>query len=529
MACQGTIGDVPDPNPPRPTTRPPSIDPDRPPEATDQAGSSALSRLSRREFESSIRQVFGIEGASELLPLDVLEPFDTDGSNKEASRVYIDAIEEMARQVAMTSSQDAEWVSRLAGCTPTGVDDADCLRAFTARLGLRLWRRPLTDVERDTLVSLALPFAAEQGDFAVAVRATVLALLQSPEFIYRTHIGTPVPDRENLYRLNNFELMSRLAAVLWGSAPSEEMLNQAAGEEITDEELIALAEQMLLDDRAKKQINTFHALWLGFRNLRVPAPLEEAMLQETEALLARVLEEEGQAWSSLFTSTETFVTPELAAHYGMSDVSAAGWTPYSNEQRAGVLSHASMLSLSSRKGNETSPTIRGKFIATQLLCWHIPEPPADVNTDDPPQATETSCKSEEYEVHADKSTGCFNCHALMDPIGFGLERFDGHGVYREMEYGNTSCSIDGQGDLEGVPFSGARELGAKMIESGSLTRCGVKQFIHFATGRTPDAEEAPMVANLHQAFLESGEDFSVLVRKLVAHPVFRHRVGEASQ
>lgn len=523
IGCEGSIGGVPE----TPlVVPPPVVDPNRPPEPGDQTGSSALQRLSRREFDESLAQIFGIEGAaSTYLPEDVLAPFDTDSETKEASRVFIDGAEALASSIAQQASANDAWVAELAGCSPT-LEDSDCLGDFASQLGLRLWRRPITSEERSDAVDRALPFATETGDIRVGVRVVIQSLIQSPEFLYRTTVGSPVDGSPDLRRLNNFELVSRLAALIWGSAPSESLLTRAATDPITDEELVALAEEMVSDERADNQIETFHSLWLGFRGLRVPMALEPAMVSETEALLRRVLLEGEGTWSSMFTAEDTFVTPELAAHYGIEGVTETGWADYQNEQRAGLLSHASMLSLSSRNGNETSPTIRGKFIATQLLCYIIPPPPPDINTDDPPEATEDLCKYEAYAEHADTSTSCFNCHALMDPIGFGLERFDGHGVYREIEYGNASCSIDGVGDLRGTSFSGPRELGELMIAGGDLTQCGVQQFVHFATGHEPTDEDANMMARLHAVFIESGEDFRALIGALVAHPVFRHRVEE---
>jgi hypothetical protein len=53
---------------------------------------------------------------------------------------------------------------------------------------------------------------------------------------------------------------------------------------------------------------------------------------------------------------------------------------------------------------------------------------------------------------------CAGCHKLMDPIGLGLENYDGIGVFRTVENGvvlDTSETIDDLGE-----FDGARQLGA---------------------------------------------------------------------
>lgn len=321
------------------------IDPNRPAEPGDQSASSALGRLSRREFENVMFDVFGVRDAAETyLPEDVLLPFDTDSESKDPSQVFVDGMEALAFNVARDMSADTDWVDGMAGCTPSGAADADCLRSFASNLGLALWRRPLTPAELDAGMMQASAFAIEQDDAYVGARFSIQALLQSPEFVYRVVIGDPVDGEDGLRRLSNHELMIRLAFLIWGTTPDDSMLVRASGEELSDDELFAMADLMLADPRADAQIQMFHTFWLGYRGLRVPAELEDDMLAETDALLSRVLTEEGQAWSSLFTSTESFLSPELASHYGET-VAATGWAPYGNVQRAGVLSHGSMSTL----------------------------------------------------------------------------------------------------------------------------------------------------------------------------------------
>jgi hypothetical protein len=57
---------------------------------------------------------------------------------------------------------------------------------------------------------------------------------------------------------------------------------------------------------------------------------------------------------------------------------------------------------------------------------------------------------------------CGTCHTHTDQIGFGLENFDGIGVYRTMEAGK---SIDSSGyieDLNHATFTGPEDLARKL-------------------------------------------------------------------
>jgi hypothetical protein len=519
--CTGLIGDLSDRDSPRELIA----------AASDQEPSTAIPRLSRREFENALVSVFGggVSGVAErYLPADTFLPYDTDQESKLPSAVFVEGLEALALEVGRIVGADPELVSTLAGCAPSGAADAECMEALARRLGRRLWRRPLTEDELAPLVSSALGFAEEEGDFAIGVRLVVQSLVQAPAFAYRLEIG--VPDGP-LRRLDDYEQIARLSFLIWGAGPDDALLDAAASE--TEIDLDVLAQRMLEDPRADAQIVRFHELWLGFRGLRPTDELAAPMLAETEALLDRVLVRDRAPWSELFTSNTTYVDATLAAHYEMDGpASGSDWVAYTHPDRAGVLSHGSFLSLSRQILDEASPTKRGRFIAERLLCFTIPDPPTDVDADQPPEPIEGGCRADAYAEHRNAASRCYSCHRLMDPIGFGLDRFDGLGRYRSHEYANPSCAVEGtasiedtDGDLIGT-FSGPRELGELLLEQGLLTRCGAQQYLRFVTGRAPYGRDAALVARLDASFVESGESFRALVLALASDPTFRFRVEE---
>jgi hypothetical protein len=321
-------------------------------------------------------------------------------------------------------------------------------------------------------------------------------MLQDMEFIYRVELGEPIAGQASAYRLDDFATASRLSYLLWGQNPDQVLLDQAqAGELRSDAGVRAAAERMLADDRGKRRIERFHALWMGYDTLPHLPELNTAMRQETDALVRRVIFDEPRPWLDLFTADESWVNAELAALYDLPAPGGAGfaWVRYASEDRRGILSHGSVLSNGVR-GTDTSPTRRGKFVTERLACTPIPPPPDDVNADEPPPDTAgANCKIDRYAAHRSQAR-CAGCHALMDGIGLGLENYDARGAYRQSDDGKPECVIEGTGEMQGVgEFSGPAELAGLLASSGDLTSCLVQRLYQLAVGRDPGPQDMPML------------------------------------
>ncbi|HMI92716.1 MAG TPA: DUF1588 domain-containing protein, partial [Polyangiales bacterium] len=233
--------------------------------------------------------------------------------------------------------------------------------------------------------------------------------------------------------------------------------------------------------------------------------------------------EEQRSYLDLFTFDETYLDDTLADHYGLPHPSGGeGWVPYGASGRAGILSHGSVLSAFS-KFTDTSPTQRGIFVRTRLLCQTIGRPPANVMADKPPGDQNAVCKTDRYAEHRSNSA-CASCHDQLDPIGFGLEQFDIAGRKREHDDGLPQCEIAGQGQVTGYgAFSGPAELGALLVEEELIQDCIVKQLATFALGRKPDDSESQLLSALAGGFTDNGYEFERLLVDYVAKPAFALR------
>jgi hypothetical protein len=119
---------------------------------------------------------------------------------------------------------------------------------------------------------------------------------------------------------------------------------------------------------------------------------------------------------------------------------------------------------------------------------------------------------------------CAGCHAVMDPIGFGLENYDGVGVYRAMDNG---APVDATGLLpDGTAFDGAVELSAILGSDPRFERCLTEKFMTFAMGRLWDHKQPLDMSWIdylsHEALLLNGT-FDGIVRTVLMSDTFRSR------
>jgi hypothetical protein len=498
-------------------------------ESPTTATHAGLRRLTVVEYDNALRDLLGDDSrpASEFLPEDALRPFDNDYELQAPSEALVLGAEKLATDAANRLLADPGRLEALAGCAPAGVGDDECLRELIVRLGRKAFRRPLDVEELEALASVAT-LGVEADSWHVAAAAVVRVLLQDPNFLYRVEIGEPTDDPA-IVELDDWEIATRLSFFLWSSIPDDALLDLAeAGELSTQDDVRAQAEAMLLDPRARQGIARFHALWLGYSRLGGEG-LAADMGVESSALVERVVFDDDAQWLSLLTSTETFVTPELAAHYGLPapEAGLADWVDYGTSGRGGVLSHGSVLALGA-KFADTSPTVRGVELRKRLFCQIVELPPdLEVNTDDPPGVDPAACKWDRYAAHREAGA-CAGCHALIDGIGFGLENYDASGAFRTHDDGKPECEIAGEGEIVGAgPFQGPAELGAVLAELPEVRTCAVEQLYRFVAGRSePDELDREFLATLATAYEGRELHLTELMVDIAASDAFRFRVIE---
>jgi hypothetical protein len=415
-----------------------------------------------------------------------------------------------------------------------------CVRQIVRAFGRRAWRRPLQDAEVERLARLAGEATAAGEDFTGSIRHVVATMLASMPFLYRIELD-PRPDQTQPHPLDAHELASRLSYFLWSTMPDDTLLDLAgAGQLDTDAALDAQLARMLGDARASRFVSGFAGQWLGLRDLashQVEAgvfpdwdePLRKAMIAEG-TLFFREFLDGGRGVGEFFTAPVSFVDARLARHYKLSVKAATDPVRVENpmSERPGFLGTGAFLTTTSFS-YRTSPTLRGVWIHSTLLCTSVPQPPAMVpELDQPGSATASATQNVRDRLAQHRSNAaCASCHALFDPIGLGLETFDAIGRAR-TRYPNGD-TIDPSGTMpDGATFRGLRDLAGLLARDERFPDCLERKLFVYAHGRELGAGDEPFLAQMRTAWRAEGLGLRSLLKQMVLSPTFRSRRGEGA-
>jgi hypothetical protein len=195
------------------------------------------------------------------------------------------------------------------------------------------------------------------------------------------------------------------------------------------------------------------------------------------------------------------------------------WVKYDfpdDDPRVGIQSQISFTALHSHPGR-SSPTLRGKALRELLLCQKVPDPPSDVDFtkfNDPKSPMKTA--RERLTAHTTQPA-CAGCHKLTDPLGLGLEQFDGAGQYRTLE---NQTQIDVGGELDGAKFTDPATFGAALRSNPAVPSCLVSRLFAYGVGRATTKEEQGLIAFFQERFAADGYRYPALLRRIAVSQAF---------
>ena len=403
----------------------------------------------------------------------------------------------------------------------------------------RAFRRPITDDEVDPFVKL-VEFAVKQGDpYERGLQVALQGILVSPHFLFRIE-RDPDPDNPKAKRtVTGPELATRLSYFLWSSTPDEELTRAGEnGELLKPDGLRRQATRLLADPKSRAFVENFGGQWLNLRNLDELTPdpklfpdfnaaLKSDMRKETELFFEHIVRND-RSLLDLIDGKYTFLNDRLAKHYGLPSPGGNDFqqVTLNDGRRAGVLTHASILTLTSDP-TKTSPVKRGKWILENILGSAPPPPPPNV-----PELAETQKANpnltlrQQLEIHR-KNPNCATCHQQMDPLGMGFENFDAIGRWRDQD---NNQPVDSSGTLPtGEKFSGPAELRVVLkTREKKFARHFAAQLLTYALGRGLEPSDRCTVDEIADTAAKDGYRFSVLVQSVVGSRPFLNRRGEGT-
>ena len=147
---------------------------------------------------------------------------------------------------------------------------------------------------------------------------------------------------------------------------------------------------------------------------------------------------------------------------------------------------------------------------------------------------------ERLAVHLSSDT-CSGCHRLVDPIGFGFEKFDAIGRFRDKQVimiyptfdelktkkktkpTELRVDIDTSAFIRGVPgseFAAPGEAGRILAKDPGCQKCVVKQLFRYAMGRPETEADQPAIEAALAEFRGSQFRFRNLIISIVTSRPF---------
>lgn len=419
-------------------------------------------------------------------------------------------------------------------CTPKSADEEPaCAREILGDLARQAYRRPIDQNDLQGLLDFYTR-GRSLGSFDTGIQFALERLLVSPDFLFRIQQDPAEIASGNSYLISDIELASRLSFFLWSSAPDEELLQLAERDSLREPGVLEQqVQRMMADARATAFIKNFVGQWLYLRNLagHYPLPaaypefdenLREAFQQETELFINDQISSD-QSILALLSAPYTYINERLAEHYGVPGIYGNRFrrVELNNPQRAGLLSHGSLLTVTSYP-NRTSPVLRGKFVLENLLGSPPPEPPPNVPALEEAGEDGRMLSMREAMVQHRENPACRVCHAAMDPIGFSLENYDAVGKWRR-EFANQP--IDASGTMpDGREFDGPAGLRDLLLDQpddfvGTVT----EKLLMYALGRGLEYYDMPAVRGIVRNAAEDDYRWSSVILGVIESDPFQMR------
>ncbi|HEX2660852.1 MAG TPA: DUF1592 domain-containing protein [Polyangia bacterium] len=500
-------------------------------------GTSRMPLLTNSQYDNTVQELFGLNLTTDALASTMLAP---DGIGSVDQRTWT-GFQGAADMLVGKVMADATIKARVLSCTPSG-DGSACAAQFIKTFGAKAFRRPLTADETSRFMALFTKGKqiTATGAFDEVAAVMLKTFLVSPNFLTRAELSETA--EAGTFKLNDYEVASRLSYTLWGSMPDADLFAAAAAGKLTSTAgILEQAQRMLQDKKARAKVASFHdqyahitspsrftsyerdkTIFPGFNPAMVPA-----LQAETQRFFDYITFDQKGGLRDLLLSPVAFVNATTAPLYGL-DASKynANLTQVNLDAatRPGVLTRAGFLAAYSQF-DRSAPILRGAFVQKEVLCAQIGAPPADALSNAAPAVGDTNRERDDAKTSPAACAGCH--HVFINPTGFAFEGFNGIGQAQTME-GSKAINTTAQVRIGNatVDVKGAADLIGKIADSPEAKSCYAKKWVQFAYDRTLTSQDLCTVDTLVAKLAKNDYRVVDLISDLTQTQSFRYRALE---
>lgn len=503
-------------------------------------GSPSLRLLTRNELQNSLSDVFPEVKSqwSASLPSNTISAvgFDNDQSATVGAQLASSVLD---TATSVATAVTGSVLSSLLPCSSSSADHA-CAETFLNKYGQKLFRRPVSSSEHDKYLAF-FDASKTKSDFKTALKYMLIAMIQSPNTLYRSEIGTDMGNGTR--KLNAYEQITELAYNYTGTTPTDQMLQMASSGNLGD--LTSMAKSLLATDQGKAVLQHFFEQYFDYANVTSMSKpnidstspkfsdVSDDMLNETRAFIDNIVFQKNGGLKELLTSNTTNPSKALASYYSTGNGYSGSFPMPSSDYASvtrpsglgvGIMAQGAFLASHAAPTND-SPTKRGLIPYRKLYCKQI-SPPANVpSLDTTAPVTATHTTRDRYEMAHELTQGangaCAGCHKLFDPIGFGFEHFDEGGRYRTKEgtYDVNSAATAVAADGSQIMFTDEESLMSDLVAQPVIHECMAAYLATFSYGTNDACLGSDPVPDLQSGKIGIVDAFA----RLAAEPHFTQR------
>ena len=418
--------------------------------------------------------------------------------------------------------------------------DEACIQKFIKELGIKAFRRELTQTETDEIATdytkqKAIEGATEQE----ALTFLTIRILGSANTLYRNELSNSLEGNDKA---------QFISYSLTGLPPDSELLDTAKKGELVDVGLSSQLDRLLLSSEFKSRLTAFIRQWLDLNDLlrmeknpeNFPkfenAELPKALRAEFDSYVEDVFFTKQGNLKSLLSSDTTFINQHTAPLYS---VTANGDNLQSHkmnpQRRKGILTLASTMSVHGIEDQTDidKPVDKAVMISERMLCRVVGLPSGiDIgmaldNVKENINDFENLTTRKKMEAAMQQDQSCIACHEQFMPYGYMLSHYGSLGQY--METFNSSpldASVE-KAFLDGgvKPYDSILKFIDDLENSQQIQNCFAKNLAQFFSGNF-EGEHVKSFEEYFIHFLKADNSLIATIKSLYMEENFYKRIAK---